>query len=54
MVQWVKNLTTMTWVTVEVQVQSPAQEVPYNTGVVTKKKKKEKKKILEFPGGSEG
>ena len=37
MVQWVKNPTVATWVAVEAQIQSPAQELLYATGVAIKK-----------------
>jgi len=37
-VQWVKNPMAAAGVTAEVQVQSPAWELPYATGVAIKKK----------------
>ena len=37
MAQWIKNLTSVAQVPVEVQVQSLAQELPYAMGVAMKK-----------------
>ena len=59
-VQWVKNLTTVAWVTVEAQVRSLAHELPYAVGadIKNKNKKPEKTHLLSsctqgpFPVGS--
>lgn len=37
--KWVKNLTTVAQVAAQVQVQSPARELPYDMGAAFKKKK---------------
>ena len=42
-VQWFKNLTAVTQVTVEVQVWSLGQKLPYAVGMAIKLKKKKKK-----------